>query len=70
MARWIVAKEYLDGDYDVYKICRNKKECKKYISNQPKAKQKEFFYFKDLTYKELDSIINVENKKRGKQNGT
>ena len=51
MAKWVVAKEYLDGDYEVYKICHNEKECKKYISNQPKAKQKEFFYFKNLTKK-------------------
>jgi hypothetical protein len=51
MAKWVVAKEHLDGDYEVYKICHNEKQCKEYISNQPKAKQKEFFYFKDLTKK-------------------
>jgi hypothetical protein len=49
MPKWIVAKEYIDGDYEVYEIFQNEKECKKYISNQPKEKQKEFFYFKDLT---------------------
>lgn len=49
MAKWVVAKEYLDGDYEVYEIFNNKKDCQKYISNQPKAKQKDFFYFKDLT---------------------
>ena len=51
MAKWIVAKEYLDGDYEVYAVLHNEKECKRYISNQPKARQKDFFYFKDLTRK-------------------
>ena len=51
MAKWVVAKEHLDGDYEVYEIFHNEKECKKYILSQPKGKQKEFFYFKDLTKK-------------------
>lgn len=45
--KWIVARSiYNNGDYEVWKYCSSKEECKEYISSLPIINKEDFFYFR------------------------